>query len=75
MIMLRTFRFYTKKVSPAYDLVHSDGMNGEHTTTVSGEDKNPTENDMLKVAEEIGITSAKAKQIIEEVKEAVNESL
>ena len=59
------------KVSPAYDLVHSDGPGGEHTTTIAGEGKNPTEKDILKVAEEISIPPAKEKQIIDEVKSAL----
>jgi serine/threonine-protein kinase HipA len=58
------------KVSPAYDLVRSDGPGGEHTTTVAGEGKKPTEKDILKVAAETGITTAKAMQIIDEVKSA-----
>lgn len=59
------------KVSPTYDLVRSDGPGGEHTTTIAGEGKNPTEKDILKVAEETGIKPAKATQIIDEVKSAL----
>jgi serine/threonine-protein kinase HipA len=56
------------KVSPAYDIVYSEGPGGEHTTTVVGEGKNPTEKDILKAAKEVGITKQKAKQIIDEIK-------
>lgn len=59
------------KTSPAYDLIYSDGPGGEHTTAVAGEGKNPTEKDILKVAEDTGIPPAKAKQIIDEVKFAL----
>jgi len=58
-------------VSPAYDLVYSDGPGGEHTTTVSGNGKNPTEVDILKVADSIGIPKSKAEKIIDEVKKGI----
>lgn len=35
------------KVSPAYDLVYSEGIMGEHATTIAGEGKNPTKEHML----------------------------
>lgn len=52
------------KLSPAYDLTSNPGMNGEHATTVNGKGKNITEEDMLAVAKEAGISSSKAKSII-----------
>jgi serine/threonine-protein kinase HipA len=58
-------------VSPAYDLVYSNGPGGEHTTMVAGVGKNPTETDILNVADAVGITQKDAKQIIDEVKNAV----
>jgi serine/threonine-protein kinase HipA len=56
------------QVSPPYDLVYAEGPAGEHTTTVAGEGKNPTQKDILKVAHEVGITAQKARQISEEVR-------
>ena len=57
------------QVSPAYDLVPSEGFNGQHTTTVLGQGL-PTEKDMLELAKQTGIDLKHAEQIIEEVKEA-----
>jgi serine/threonine-protein kinase HipA len=55
------------KVSPPYDLVRSDGPGGEHTTSIAGEGKNPTEKDILKVAKATGIKIDVAKAIINEI--------
>ena len=57
------------QVSPAYDLVPSEGFNGQHTTTVLGQGL-PTEKDMLELAKQTGIDLKRAEQIIEEVKAA-----
>lgn len=54
-------------VSPAYDLVPSDGFNGQHTTTVLGQGL-PKEKDMLELAEQTGLDLKRAKQILEQVK-------
>lgn len=40
------------KLSPAYDILKSSGLGGEHTTSVAGAGK-PTRQDMLKLAEQI----------------------
>ncbi len=55
------------KLSPAYDLTPNEGIAGEHTTTVNGKGKGITNNDILEVAKRIGISSRKAKGIVEEV--------
>jgi serine/threonine-protein kinase HipA len=57
-------------LSPAYDLTPSYGFNGNHTTTVLG-NGTPTDKDILELAKKIGLTTIKAKAIIEEVKEVV----
>ena len=62
------------KLSPAYDLVPSEGIFGEHATMVAGNGKNPSESDILKVAEEIGMKKSQAKDIYMEVKQAFEES-
>jgi len=59
------------KLSPAFDLVYCEGLNGEHATTIDGEGKNPTEKNLLSVANKISLNMRAAKKIIEEVKEAV----
>lgn len=58
-------------LSPAYDLTYSNSIGGEHATTVHGNGTNPGLNDILEVAKGIGIGSAKAKKIAEEVHEKV----
>ena len=57
--------------APAYDLTFSYGPGGEHSTMVLGEGRNPNSIQLLKLAEKFQIT--KARQIIEEVKEAVSQ--
>lgn len=54
------------KLSPAYDLLPSDGFNGFHTTTINN-NGDPTVNDIIIVAERIGLNKQRSKQIIEEV--------
>ena len=56
-------------MSPAYDLVPSEGFNGQHTTTVLGHGL-PTEADMLELAKQTGLDRKHAMQIIEQVKSA-----
>jgi serine/threonine-protein kinase HipA len=58
------------KLSPAYDLTFSSSLNGEHATMINGNGKNPSNDDILAVAKEIGIGQAKAKKIMTEIKEA-----
>ena len=61
------------QLSPAYDLVPSDGFNGQHTTTVLGQGL-PTETDMLDLAKETGIALKRAAEIIGQVKQAFTEN-
>jgi serine/threonine-protein kinase HipA len=59
------------KLSPAYDLLPSAGFNGFHTTTVNNSGE-PTPNDMMIVAEKIGLNKVVAKEIIENVMLMIN---
>ena len=62
----------TKKewhLSPAYDLTYSFSFNGEHATTINGEGKNPTLDNILAVAKNIGIKEKFAKGIASDIKE------
>lgn len=61
------------KLSPAYDLLPSDGFNGFHTTTVNN-NGDPTVNDMIIVAERVGMNRNRVKDIIEEVYSLVKET-
>ena len=58
------------KLSSAYDILPSEGFNGFHTTTINNNGE-PTKEDIWAVATKVGISKAKANEIIEEVK-AVN---
>ncbi len=63
------------RLSPAYDLTYSNSVGGEHATTVAGEGKNPTMNDILSVAKKAGIKESIAKQTAEKIQETVNKRL
>jgi len=58
----------TWKLSPAYDLLPSNGFNGYHTTTLNGKGE-PTLADALTVATEIGLSKQSSNQIISELTE------
>lgn len=58
-------------VAPAYDLTFSDGINGEHTTTVDGEGAAPGTADLLRVADKFGIKKSAAQEAIDAVRTAV----
>lgn len=56
-------------LSPAYDLTYSSSFNGEHATTINGEGKNPSLEDILAVAKNIGIKGKQAKDIALDIKD------
>jgi serine/threonine-protein kinase HipA len=60
------------KLAPAYDLLPSDGFNGFHTTTVNNNGA-PTVEDLMKVAEKIGLNKLYAREVIQNIiNEVVN---
>lgn len=61
----------TWSLAPAYDLVFSEGPRGQHTMAVAGEAERPTERDMLRVAEDCDVDSRRAREIIQQVRDAV----
>jgi len=63
------------ELSPAYDLTYSYSINGEHATTINGNGVNPGLNDILKVAEKIGLDKKKAEKIAIEVRETIRKDL
>lgn len=63
------------ELSPAYDLTYSYSINGEHATTINGNGVNPGLNDILNVAEKIGLDKKKAEKIASEIKEIVKKDL
>jgi len=56
-------------LSPAYDLTYSSSFNGEHATTINGEGKNPTLDDIIAVAKNIGIKEKQARDIALDIKD------
>jgi serine/threonine-protein kinase HipA len=54
------------KLSPAYDLLPSNGFNGYHTTTINGKGE-PTLNDIMTVASKIGLNKQRTLAIIDEI--------
>lgn len=56
------------RLTPAYDLVFSEGFNGQHTTTINGNGL-PDKEDLFNVAEQTGLPMKKARSIYEEVYE------
>ena len=63
------------KLSPAYDLTYSNSIGGEHATSVHGNGKNPTAEDLLTVALQIGMDKKQAICITQNVQECVKEHL
>lgn len=59
------------KLSPAYDLTFSSGPNGEQSTTVMGEGRNPSVEHLFKLAKESSIKKQKAQSILEEIQSSL----
>ncbi len=60
-------------LSPAYDLIFSDGPNGEHSMMVGREGRNPTYSNFMEVADRENIDEGTCKTIVEEVRESLSE--
>lgn len=63
------------RLSPAYDLTYSNTYFGEHTTSIDGNGKNITDNQLINVGVKAGIKKDKCLMIIENIKSNVNEML
>lgn len=61
------------RLTPAYDLTPSQGINGEQTCLVNGKGKNITTEDFLAVATPFNISSKKVMEIIEQVQDSLAE--
>jgi serine/threonine-protein kinase HipA len=57
-------------LAPAYDLTHSQGPGGEHSTTLCGEGSQPAREHCMKLAEQTDIKKRQANAIIEAVNAA-----
>lgn len=63
------------RLAPAYDLTYSNSLNGEHATTVNGNGVNSGLEDILAVADKIGIRKAQAGKIARDIRDCVNDML
>ena len=59
----------------ADDLTLSSSIRGEHATCVNGNGTNPSVKDVFDVAEKIGLSKTKSKEIAEFVRQIINEDL
>lgn len=59
------------KMTPAYDLTPSEGINGEQTAMVNGKGTNITNEDLIKVAEPFGFSQKKVLEISEQTDDAL----
>lgn len=62
-------------LAPAYDLTYSNSLGGEHATTINGNGINPSLDDILAVAQKIGLNMATAKKTALNIRDCVFESL
>lgn len=60
-------------LSPAYDLLPSNGMNGFHTTSIN-DNIEPTPDDLIAVAIKAGLNKKEALLIFEEMKDRIMRS-
>jgi serine/threonine-protein kinase HipA len=60
-------------LSPAYDLLPSNGMNGFHTTSIN-DNIEPTPDDLIAVAIKAGLNKKEALQIFDEMKDRIMRS-
>lgn len=56
-------------LSPAYDLIYSNSIGGEHATTINGNGKNPGLEDILQVAQNIGLNLSWARKTAYHIEE------
>ena len=63
------------KLSPAYDLSYSNSIGGEHATTVNGNGVNPELDDILAVAQKIGLNMTMARKTALNIRDCVSEML
>ena len=59
------------KLTPAYDLTPSEGINGEQTAMVNAKGKDITTQDFIKTAEPFGIAAKKTMEIVEQTEDAL----
>ena len=65
----------TYRLGPAYDLIYSNTYFGEHTTTIDGNVKNPSEKELLKVGVSAGLSKKECLETLNNIKKIVFEDL
>jgi serine/threonine-protein kinase HipA len=60
-------------LAPAFDILAGDGINGYHTTSIN-DSIIPTKQDLLTVAEKVGLETKKATEIFNEMFDIINSS-
>jgi serine/threonine-protein kinase HipA len=63
------------RLSPAYDLTYSNTYFGEHTTSVDGNGRNPSDKELLNVGIKAGMNEKKCINIIHEIKNIISSEL
>lgn len=61
------------KLTPAYDLTKSSGINGEQTAMVNNKGINITDDDLIVEAQKAGISINKTKEMIEQIETSLAE--
>ena len=61
------------RLSPAFDLLPSDGMNGFHTTSIN-DSIEPTKDDLIAVAVKVGLNKKEAEKILVAMESTINAS-
>ena len=56
------------RLAPAYDLTYSDTYFGEHTTSVNGKGRDITDDDLVRIGTEGGLSGNKCRQILEHIR-------
>lgn len=64
---------YRWKMTPAFDITPSAGMNGEQTAMVNGKGRHILNEDLIMVAKMAGVAESKTRQMIEETESALSE--
>lgn len=63
------------RLSPAYDMTYSTTYYGEHTTTVDGNGRNPSEKELIEVGTGAGLEEKFCRETARNIHEVINETL
>ena len=59
-------------LSPFFDFNYAAGPNGWHTLSVAGEGASPKEEDLLRLAADVGLSGMDAQEILDNVKRSIS---